>query len=29
VRGLQDAVIAASSAPLRDDATLLVMAPRS
>lgn len=29
VRGLQDAVIAVSSAPLRDDATLLVMAPRS
>ena len=28
VRGLQDAVLAASSAPLRDDATLLVMAPR-
>jgi serine phosphatase RsbU (regulator of sigma subunit) len=29
VRGLQDAVLAASSAPLRDDATLLVMAPRT
>ena len=29
VRGLQDAVLAASSAPLRDDATLLVMAPRN
>jgi serine phosphatase RsbU (regulator of sigma subunit) len=29
VRGLQDAVIAASSAPLHDDATLLVMAPRA
>jgi serine phosphatase RsbU (regulator of sigma subunit) len=28
VRGLQDAVLAASSAPLGDDATLLVMAPR-
>jgi serine phosphatase RsbU (regulator of sigma subunit) len=28
VRGLQDAVLAASSAPLRDDATLLVVAPR-
>ncbi len=28
VRGLQDAVIAASPEPLRDDATLLVMAPR-
>jgi serine phosphatase RsbU (regulator of sigma subunit) len=28
VRGLQDAVLAMSSAPLRDDATLLVMAPR-
>ncbi len=29
VRGLQDAVLAVSSAPLRDDATLLVMAPRN
>ncbi len=29
VRGLQDAVIGVSSAPLRDDATLLVMAPRN
>jgi serine phosphatase RsbU (regulator of sigma subunit) len=29
VRGLQDAVLAASSAPLRDDATLLVVAPRT
>jgi serine phosphatase RsbU (regulator of sigma subunit) len=29
VRGLQDAVLAASSAPLHDDATLLVMAPRN
>ena len=29
VRGLQDAVLAASSAPLHDDATLLVMAPRT
>jgi serine phosphatase RsbU (regulator of sigma subunit) len=29
VRGLQDAVIAVSSAPLHDDATLLVMAARS
>jgi serine phosphatase RsbU (regulator of sigma subunit) len=29
VRGLQDAVVAASSAPLHDDATLLVMAPRT
>jgi serine phosphatase RsbU (regulator of sigma subunit) len=29
VRGLLDAVLAASSAPLRDDATLLVMAPRT
>jgi phosphoserine phosphatase RsbU/P len=29
VRGLQDAVLAASSAPLRDDATLLAMSPRS
>ena len=29
VRGLQDAVIAVSSAPLHDDATLLVMAPRN
>jgi len=28
VRGLQDAVLAASSVPLRDDATMLVMAPR-
>jgi serine phosphatase RsbU (regulator of sigma subunit) len=28
VRGLQDALLAMSSAPLRDDATLLVMAPR-
>jgi serine phosphatase RsbU (regulator of sigma subunit) len=28
VRGLQDEVIAASQGPLRDDATLLVMAPR-
>jgi serine phosphatase RsbU (regulator of sigma subunit) len=27
VRGIQDAVIAASSDPLRDDATLLVVAP--
>jgi hypothetical protein len=27
VRGLQDAVIAASREPLRDDATLLVIAP--
>jgi serine phosphatase RsbU (regulator of sigma subunit) len=29
VRGLQDAVIGVSAAPLRDDATLLVMAPRN
>ncbi|MBV9002059.1 MAG: serine/threonine-protein phosphatase, partial [Solirubrobacterales bacterium] len=29
VRGLQDAVVAASSAPLGDDATLLVMSPRT
>jgi Stage II sporulation protein E (SpoIIE) len=29
VRGLQDAVLAASSAPLHDDATLLVMVPRA
>jgi serine phosphatase RsbU (regulator of sigma subunit) len=29
VRGLQDAVLTASSAPLHDDATLLAMAPRS
>src|SRR6185437_10803136 len=29
VRGLQDAVVAASAAPLRDDATVLAMAPRS
>ena len=29
VRGLQDAVLGASSAPLHDDATLLVMAPRT
>jgi phosphoserine phosphatase RsbU/P len=28
VRGLQDAVLAASSVPLRDDATMLVMGPR-
>jgi serine phosphatase RsbU (regulator of sigma subunit) len=29
VRGLQDAVLAAASAPLRDDATMLLMAPRT
>jgi serine phosphatase RsbU (regulator of sigma subunit) len=29
VRGLQDAVLAVSSAPLHDDATLLVIAPRA
>jgi serine phosphatase RsbU (regulator of sigma subunit) len=29
VRGLQDAVVDASSAPLHDDATLLVMVPRA
>lgn len=29
VRGVQDAVIEASSVPLRDDATLLAMAPRA
>ncbi len=29
VRGLQDAVIAVSSAPLHDDATMLVLAPRA
>ncbi len=29
VRGLQDAVLAASSTPLHDDATLLVMAPHT
>jgi serine phosphatase RsbU (regulator of sigma subunit) len=29
VRGLQDAVLAASSAPLHDDATLMVIAPRT
>ena len=28
VRGLQDAVLAASSVPLRDDATMLVLGPR-
>jgi hypothetical protein len=27
VRGLQDAVLGASDEPLRDDATLLVLAP--